>query len=101
MITYNTTALTTGKVEVTMTLTDTGSVTTSGRTRIDDITFIKTYSENVTGEIVEFQDLSGGNVKYKTINIRNIIPITTLTYDPAGSTLTTGSVTATIGFNKN
>jgi hypothetical protein len=73
--------------------------TSAGRATTDNITFTKSYSDNITGESLTFENASGDSIE-SFINITNIIPITTLSYTPVGPTLTTGSVNATVGFNK-
>jgi hypothetical protein len=99
---YNPTDPTTGEVEVTVTMNETGTFTftSAERATTDNITFTKSYSDNVTGELVSFQNASGV-VTEKFIDIKNILPIATLTYDLEGPALTTGSVTANLSFNKN
>ncbi|MDR2541534.1 MAG: hypothetical protein LBD11_07450 [Candidatus Peribacteria bacterium] len=87
----------------TVTLTDTGTLTfadPTGRNTSNNIVFTKTYTDNLTGELVTFQNASG-NMKTDSINVTWIMPEITLTYTPTGPTLTTGSVNAHISFNKS
>lgn len=101
-ISYAPTDPTTGEVAVSVTMNETGTpnFTSVGRSTVDNTIFTKSYSDNITGELVSFQNTSGVLTE-KFIDIKNILPIATLTYDPEGPTLTTGSVTANLSFNKN
>ncbi|GHV21367.1 hypothetical protein FACS189428_1670 [Clostridia bacterium] len=101
-IEYTPTQPTTGSVTATVTLTDTGTLTfadPTGRSTIDNVIFTKTYTDNLTGESVTFQNASG-DTRTDSINVTWIMPETSITYSPSGPNLTTGNVTATIGFNK-
>jgi hypothetical protein len=71
-------------VEVAVTLYETGMITftSAGRTTVDNITYTKVYSENTTGELVTFQNISG-DVKEKFVNVTNILPIATVEYSPS------------------
>jgi hypothetical protein len=102
-ITYSSIQPTTGTVTATVTLLNTGTLTfvdLTGRTTSDTIVYTKTYTDNVTGEVVTFQNASG-TTKTDTVNITWILPETTITYSPDGPDFTTGTVAANISFNKS
>ncbi|MDR0859768.1 MAG: hypothetical protein LBO09_02000 [Candidatus Peribacteria bacterium] len=87
----------------TLTLHETGTLIFAdplGRTTTDNRIFTKTYTDNLTGELITFQNTSG-DTKIDSINITWIIPGTTIHYSPVGPALTTGSVTATVSFNRS
>jgi hypothetical protein len=72
---YSTTALTNQDVIVTLTLNDVGYVISSGREGTGKI-FTKIYSENITGEIIEFGVANAtGNVQVDITRIdKSLLP---------------------------
>ncbi|MDD3868316.1 MAG: BspA family leucine-rich repeat surface protein [Candidatus Absconditabacteria bacterium] len=95
VLSYSPSTLTNQDVLVTLTLSAPGTLLSSGRSGSDKI-FTKTFSENVTGELVEFRNSLGttGSAVVMISWIDKVAPTGSIAYTPA--TITNGNVIATL-----
>jgi hypothetical protein len=100
-ISYSTTGDTTGVVIVTVEAQANGtfSFVTSGWTETSAGIREKTYTENLTGEIVAFTPDGDNNTQYGTVAIDRILPTATISYSTENTT--TGTVIATLVPNQS
>jgi hypothetical protein len=95
-VAYSPSTATSGNVLATLTLSESGTVQTLGWTQINSITYTKTYTGNITSDIIVFEnDYGTTGSQVVTINwIDKIAPTATITYTP--NTNTNTNVTATL-----
>jgi hypothetical protein len=67
----------------------------------EGLVYTKTFSDNFTGEQVFFTPEGDTNTETALLSVTRILPEASISYDPAGPTLTTEPIVSTISFTKS